>query len=62
MREDVISRSPQQDFLDTDQPAPLTNWLGQAALIVGGAALVAFATRERSWRTLGLAAAGAPLL
>jgi uncharacterized membrane protein len=31
-------------------------------MIVSGAALVALAARERSWRTLGIAAAGAPLI
>ncbi|HEV7507750.1 MAG TPA: SRPBCC family protein [Thermoanaerobaculia bacterium] len=36
--------------------------LGQAAMIFTGAALMALAAKERSWRTLGIAAAGAPLL
>lgn len=36
--------------------------IGQAAMIAGGAALVALATRQRSWRTLGAAVAGAPLI
>jgi uncharacterized membrane protein len=36
--------------------------VGQAAMIVSGAALVALAARKRSWSTLGLAAASAPLI
>lgn len=32
------------------------------AAVVGGAALVAFAARDRSWRSVGLALAGAPLV
>jgi uncharacterized membrane protein len=35
---------------------------GQAAMIVSGAALVALAARQRSWKTIGAALAGAPLL
>lgn len=36
--------------------------VGQAAMIVSGAALVALAARRRSWKTVGAALAGAPLL
>ena len=36
--------------------------VGQMAMIAGGAALVALAARRRSWRTLGAAVAGAPLI
>jgi uncharacterized membrane protein len=42
--------------------AGLKTRLGQAAMIAGGAALVALAARQRSWRTLGAAVAGAPLI
>lgn len=40
----------------------LSGRLGQALMVVSGAALVALAARDRSWRSLGVAAAGAPLL
>jgi uncharacterized membrane protein len=36
--------------------------VGQAAMIISGATLVALAARNRSWSTLGLAAASAPLI
>jgi uncharacterized membrane protein len=36
--------------------------VGQAAMIVSGAALVALAARRRSWKTLGAVAAGLPLI
>jgi uncharacterized membrane protein len=36
--------------------------VGQAAMIVSGAALVALAARRRSWTTVGAALAGAPLI
>lgn len=36
--------------------------VGQAAMIVSGAALVALAARQRSWKTIGAALAGAPLI
>lgn len=69
MREDFASRSlpqgtgpfPSQDSLDNEESTFLTR-IGQAAMIVSGAALVALAARERSWRTLGIAAVGAPLI
>ena len=70
MREDVASRSlPQStgsftspDSLEDEESTTFLTRVGQAAMIVSGAALVALAARERSWRTLGIAAAGAPLI
>lgn len=70
MREDVTSRSlPQStgsftspDYLEDEESTTFLTRIGQAAMIVSGAALVALAARERSWRTLGIAAAGAPLI
>jgi uncharacterized membrane protein len=70
VREDVTARSlPQgtgsfapQDYLETEESTSFMTRIGQAAMIVSGAALVALAARERSWRTLGIAAAGAPLI
>jgi uncharacterized membrane protein len=71
VREDVTSRSLQstgsydpslEGYLGDEESASLMTRVGQAAMIVSGAALVALAARQRSWRTLGLAAASAPII
>jgi uncharacterized membrane protein len=70
VREDLTSRSlPQgtgsftsRDYPENEESTTFLTRVGQAAMIVSGAALVALAARERSWRTLGIAAAGAPLI
>jgi uncharacterized membrane protein len=72
VREDVTSRSLRQStgsyepdpqgYLANEEPASFMTHLGQAAMIISGAALVALAARQRSWRTLGLAAASAPII
>jgi uncharacterized membrane protein len=49
------------DF-DAQEEASLAGRFGQAVMIVSGAALVALAAKQRSWRTLGAALAGAPLV
>jgi uncharacterized membrane protein len=50
------------DFDAEQEESNLAGKVGQAVMIVSGAALVAFAARRRSWSTLGAALAGAPLL
>ncbi|RPH53664.1 hypothetical protein EHM82_08050, partial [bacterium] len=50
------------DFEADQEESGLANKVGQAVMIVSGAALVAFAAKRRSWSTLGAALAGAPLL
>jgi uncharacterized membrane protein len=49
------------DF-DAEQESTMAGKVGQAMMIVSGAALVAFAAKRRSWSTLGAALAGAPLI
>lgn len=72
MREEVSTRSLRQStgsyepdpegYLANEEPASFMTHIGQAAMIVSGAALVALAARKRSWSTLGLAAASAPII
>lgn len=50
------------DFEAEQEESSMANKVGQAVMIVSGAALVAFAAKRRSWSTLGAALAGAPLL
>lgn len=66
MREAATSDYLQQStgtYGQSTEGDSLTVKLGQALMVVSGAALVALAARDRSWRTIGMAAvAGAPLL
>ena len=72
MREEVILISVQQStgsfepalegYSANEESTTFMTRVGQAAMIVSGAALVALAAKQRSWRTLGIAAAGAPLI
>jgi uncharacterized membrane protein len=55
--QEVTSRN----YVENEEPSLMTQ-VGQAAMVFTGAALVALAAKERSWRTLGIAAASAPLL
>ena len=71
MRDAVASSSPQQGSIpystagfDSDrEDTDVMVRVGQAALLLGGAALVALAARQGRWKTIGAAAlAGAPLI
>lgn len=60
MREAATLESPQSTGREeVPHTSPMA---GRLAAMVGGAALVAYAARDRSWRSLGLALAGAPLV
>lgn len=61
MREAETLESHQSTGRYEEAPPP-SHRAGRLAAVVGGAALVAFAARDRSWRSLGLALAGAPLV
>lgn len=63
---DVTASSPQQSTSRFEQPSR-THFdrditAERLAAMVGGAALVVFAARDRSWRAVGAAAAGVPLI
>lgn len=62
MREATTLQSPRSTVLSrsTESSSPPTE--ARLAALVGGAALVALAARNRSWRGVGLALAGAPLV
>lgn len=62
MRDAVASSSPQQGTGSLEDTSMMYR-VGQAAMVLSGAALVALAARQRRWKTLGAAAlAGAPLV
>lgn len=52
---------PPSTYAPPSPPESLAAIVGSAALVLGGAALVAYATRERNWKAVGAAAAGVPL-
>jgi uncharacterized membrane protein len=56
-----FEQSP-SDYDAAHEDSGLMVRVGQAAMIVSGAALIALAARQRSWKTVGAALAGAPLL
>lgn len=59
MREATALHSPRSTEL-SEGPHPSTE--ARLAALVGGAALITIAARDRSWRGVGLALAGAPLV
>lgn len=61
MREAATLESHQSTGLSEEVPHT-SQLAGRLAAVVGGAALVAFAAKDRSWRSVGLALAGAPLV
>lgn len=61
MRDVSASRSLQSTGL-TEEVSSFRRNEERLAAVVGGAALVALAARDRSWRSIGLAIAGAPLV
>lgn len=62
MREASTLHSPPSTELSKFSDSPSHQTEARLAALVGGAALVVLAARDRSWRGVGLALAGAPLV
>lgn len=59
---DAVASSPAQQGTGSFEDTGMIYRVGQAAMVLSGAALVALAARQGRWKTLGAALAGAPLV